>query len=135
MTFIKGLGTTLSHSPAGTTYTVIAQLKDVSFGWEVGTVETTNLSSSSKEYLETIPGGSELSATIQYDPDEATHQTLTGLINSPATAFWKVTTTDATPATYSFAGILTKFDISGMESESVVEASISIQPTGALTIA
>lgn len=115
--------------------TTIGQVVSISGpSWSVGTIETTLLASTNKTYLQGLPDGGEVSAVIQYDPADSSQQILTGLMATPAVSTWSITFTDAGAAVYAFSGILTGFEIGGMEQESIVTANISIKLTGAITI-
>lgn len=128
MAKIKGLGSTLSVSDVA-----IAQIVSISGpGSDVGTVETTDLSSTFRTYLPTVSNSGEIGMEIHYSPQQATHTTLEGLVATPAVEDWDLDFADG--SNYAFDGILTGFEVSGMEVDGVVMASITIQITGAITI-
>lgn len=134
---VKGFGTLLKHSTDGTAaYTTLAEVTEISGPtMEVGTVETTHLSSTTREFLPTIPDGGEITFDIEYDSDDTSHQILTGLMTTPAIAYWQVVMSDGTAANFSFAGILTGFEPGGFTVDDVVTASCSIKVTGDVTVA
>jgi hypothetical protein len=102
----------------------------------VGTKETTNLSNTSKSYRAQLPDGGEVSATIQYDPADATHQALTTLINQWPQALTTYSVTFNTTAgtdKATFSAILTEFHPKGMNTEDNLEADIKFKVSGVVT--
>lgn len=129
MAIVPGKGTLLKLGSS-----TIAQRVSISGpSRQVGTVETTNLDSTTKTYRPTILDNGELSLDIEFDPDDATHISLEDLMTTPAVSTWALVFADATPSTYSFSGILTGFEIGGMEVEGNLTASLTIKLTGAIT--
>lgn len=55
-----------------------------------------------------VAGGT-VTANGYFDPVEATHQALTDLLTTPASASWKIIWSDAATTTWSFSGVLTGF--------------------------
>ncbi|TWT64239.1 hypothetical protein Pan54_50000 [Rubinisphaera italica] len=132
---IKAKGTTLSVEFATDTYTVIGEVKSItgpSFG-EVSTPESTHLTSAAREYIAGMTGGGTLSFDLHFDPDNASHSALSDLVINPAVVGFKVTFADATPAIYSFDGILKNFDISVSSFDDLLSASCSVQISGLIT--
>ena len=132
MAFVLGKGTTLKLAT-----TAIGQVVSISGpNRSMGTVETTNLNSVVRTHLPTILDNGEVSVVIQFDPDEATHISLEGLLTAspPAAASWVITLSDATPSTYSFSGILTALNIEVASSvDDLTTATLTIRITGAIT--
>jgi hypothetical protein len=135
MAINAGQGTVLKFN-TGSALTAIAQVVEID-GPEatVGTTPTVNLSSVSITKRALLPDGGKLSATVQYDPSDATHQFLHTKINQwPQTAFaGSVTFNDAGPGSATFNGLLTKFKPIGMNQEDNLEAEIEIDITGLVT--
>jgi len=79
------LGTTLSYSPNGTTFSPIGQLVQVgnAGGGEVGERDTTVLSSVAHTNAPTIPDNGEVTFTINLDPTDPGHTQLINWKNSP----------------------------------------------------
>ena len=104
--------------------------------FSVEPVETTHMDSTAHTYRpSSIPESGEVSGTLWYDPDDASHQALTDLMVTPATAAWVLTFTDGTATTYTFNGVLSSFEPGGMEIENEISADFTIKVTGAVTIA
>lgn len=102
----------------------------------VGTVNTTNLSSSAATYKPTILDNGEVTVTIQFDPDDTDHSAVEALMTaSPlAAGSWTITCTDATPSTYAFSGILTNLNYNFAASyEDLSTAELTIKISGAIT--
>lgn len=114
--------------------TVAAVVSIDGFNATVETVESTTLGSSAKSFLPSIPDYGEYTATIQYDPSNATHSALTDLIGTPVVASWKVILGNAAASVYAFDGILSSFHITGIENASVVQAEITIKVTDVVDI-
>lgn len=103
---------------------------------QVGTVETTNLSSTVRTFRPTILDNGEVTVTIQFDPDDTDHTAVEALLTaSPlAAASWVITCTDGTPSTYTFSGILTGLDYNMASSvDDLSTADLTIKISGAIT--
>lgn len=100
---------------------------------QVGTAETTDLDSTAKTYRATLADNGEVSLECWFDPDDDSHIALEDLVNSPELATWSLVFPTATPTTYTFSGILTGFELSGMEVEGNLTASLTIKISGGIT--
>jgi hypothetical protein len=116
------------------TLTPIAQVLEMEGpGMQTSTKETTNLSSVVKTYRSQMPDPRTLSAPIQYDPTDTTHQYLTSqllLWPQPASAWELVFPVAGGTHMASFNAVLTKFSVKGMNQEDNLEADIELQLTG-----
>ncbi len=115
------------------TYVLIGNITSISGPEsEVGSVETTILTSQRKTYRYTIVDPGELSFEIDFDPTEATtHQKLAALQDTPAIHSWQISyATLPTAKTATVSGFLTKFapDAGGVEEN--LTAAITIKLTG-----
>lgn len=98
-------------------YTTVAQVRDISGpSMQRDTVEVTNRDSSgqAKEYLAGLLDNGEVTFDLVYDPDQTTHSASAsgGLITLLAAGTlnnFRVTFADSTPATATFAGLVTQF--------------------------
>jgi hypothetical protein len=129
MATLLGKGTTLSlgGSPIANVVSINGPKR------EVGTVETTNLSSDERTFRPTILDNGTLDATIQFDP--SSHSTIEALLDaSPLAAdTWSVDLSDGTTS-YSFSGILTSFELDPAGSvDDLSMANISIKISGPIT--
>jgi hypothetical protein len=98
---------------------------------EVGSVETTVLTSTRKTYRFTIVDPGELTFELDFDPtDTNTHTLLAGLQDAPAMHSWQITypTTPAKKATVS--GFLTKFEPNAGGVEENLTASVTVKLSG-----
>ena len=121
-------------------YTTVAQVRDISGpSLNVDTVEVTNRDSSSqfKEYLAGNRDGGEVTFDLVYDPDATTHSAsasggLVTLLSAGTLNNFRVTFADSTPATATFAGLVTQFTptapLNGAQT-----ASVTIKVSGAIT--
>jgi hypothetical protein len=101
----------------------------------VETTSTVNLASTAKTKRPLLPDGGTLSATIQYDPADATHAALTTAINTypqVASACSVIFSAASSPAA-SFSAYLTKFKPTGMNEEDNLQAEIELTITGLVT--
>jgi len=136
MAVYAGQGTVLKATIAST-LTAIAQVLEMEGpGIQVGTKETTNLASSIKTYRGQLPDPGTLTATIQYDPADTTHQFLASQVllwPQPAIAWAMVFPVAAGTHEATFNAVLTKFAPKGFNEEDNIEADIELQLTGAVT--
>lgn len=132
---LKGEGTILAYSADGTTYTTIAQRVTISGPkMEVAEVETSDLDSTVKTFRPSgVPDSGSLDLEVYFDPDDTQHTAIRALMATPAVKNFKLTLTDGTPATATFAGFPTSFELNGMEIEGNLGANVSIKITGAIT--
>jgi hypothetical protein len=127
-------GTTLAFDPTTPlTYLTIGNITSISGPeGEVGSVETTVLTSTRKTYRYTIVDPGELSFELDFDPtDAAVHAKLAALQDVPAMHSWQITYPCAgTPKKATIDGFLTKFspDAGGVEEN--LTAAVTIKLTG-----
>jgi hypothetical protein len=121
------------------TYADVVQVKGTGFpNPTVGEVKKTNLASTVQEWRPgKIPDNGTIKFTVQYDPNDTTHQALYTVLYAGTTKNWKLKYPDGntTTAFETFAAFLTaieKGDISA-EDEGNVEADITLRITGAVT--
>lgn len=134
MAVIPGHGTLLKITISSVLTNVAQRVTIDGPEMSVGTAETTNLDSTWKTYRPTIPDGGTLSGTLQYDPNDASHEFLFTMISSPPQAgvVMNLVFKDTTVA--AFTGILTKLKPTGMEVEENLEAEFEIKVSGPITI-
>lgn len=120
-----------------TVYTVLAQVVSLDGpSREVGTRETSILTSTTKTFAPTLLDNGEVSGKLLYDPKSDSHVTLDALIASQLVTGepWKLTFADASATTYGFLGVFTKFAPTGIEIEANLEADFAIKISGPITI-
>jgi hypothetical protein len=126
-------GTTLACDFATPlTYVVIGNILNITGpSAEVGSVETTVLTSTRKTYRYTIVDPGELTFELDFDPTDTTsHTLLAGLQDAPAIHSWQISyaTTPAKKATVS--GFLTKFEPNAAGVEENLTASVTVKLSG-----
>ncbi len=130
-----GQGTVLKMT-ISSTLTAIAQVTEIDGpGMSTGTKETTNLASTIITRRAQLPDPGTISATIQYDPTDATHTFLTTTAGSwpQAAVACEIDFPVSTTHKAAFSAILTKFAPKGMNEEDNLEADIELQVTTAIT--
>ncbi|WP_254509888.1 phage tail tube protein [Anatilimnocola floriformis] len=134
MAYTAGKGTKLQLS-ISSTLTDIAQVVSMTPpSMEMGTVETTHLLSTWREYISTIPDGGSIDFTLEWDASHATHAALWTAFQGGAVETWKVLFTDTGAATVGFSGIVTGYAFDEIAVDGVVTASLSVKLTGPVVI-
>ena len=140
---INAFGTKLQlgdGSPTTETFTDIAEITSISPpSLSKDTIETTTHNSVDryKEFISGLRDAGEVSLDINYDPADATHNLLTGLLGEyekDAPSNYKIIFPDSGTTTWSFAGILTSFEASAPIDDKLT-ASITIKISGKPTLA
>lgn len=134
MTAVKGKGATLAIGANS-----IGQLVSVGGpSMEVGTVESTDLSSSARTFVSTITDGGEVSFTINYDSTDTEHAAIDTLMATPSDSqAWTITLNDSggsSGTTIAFTGICTNWELAGIEVDGLVQAECSVKVSGAVTV-
>jgi hypothetical protein len=120
------------------TYVLIGNITISGPESEVGSVETTILTSTRKTYRYTIVDPGELSFEIDFDPTETTtHTKLAALQDQPAIHSWQIIIPCMlagvlTPKTATVSGFLTKFAPNAGGVEENLTAAVTIKLTGAI---
>ena len=144
MAIFRGKGTVFVMSAAADTSEVtIVQVKSITLPqMEMGTVETTDLSSTARDYESTILGGGTMSFLCNWDPDAASHDTTIWTVFQAGTKyFFEATLPNNTAGAgtkkfVNFQGIVTAFNPgSGVTVDGIYELSITVQVCGLPTIA
>jgi len=129
----RGKGTVLVASAvADTTEVTITQVVSISPpSLTMGTVETTDLSMTSRDYESTIVGGNTFSATLNWDPDAASHDTTIWTVFQAGTKYaFEITL----PAGTASAGTKTKINFTGIITDFDPSAAVTVDGTYTLTI-
>ena len=133
---IESQGTTLAISVGASpsSFTTIGNV--VGFkgpGGSASVIDVTNLSSVAKEKLMGLPDEGQFTVDLNFDPDNATHQSLRTARANRTPCEFKITFTDAASATTAvFTGYVLGMEISA-QVDSAVKASVTIEITGAVT--
>jgi len=121
--------------------TAIANVTNISGpGLSLDTEDVTSHDSTGgwEEVVGTILRSGEVTLDIVYDPDNATHKYASaGLLHdlvSRTAQTYNLYFSDSTPATWSFSALVTGFQ-PGMPVNGALTASVTLKPTGAVTLA
>lgn len=137
MTTYTANGTTLGRGDGASpeVFTSVAQLQTIgSAGSERGLIDVTNLSSTAREYKKAIKDGLELQCVAQWDPDNATHVLIKDTdVDAELARNWRLTFTDSPATTATFAALVTRAVISGLEIDGVMMLEFTLKPTGDFT--
>ena len=90
-----------------------------------------------REFINGLLDPGELTFSINYDPDDATHDDATGLLDvfdSGATRAYRITFTDPGPTLWTFDAICNGFEIQAPV-DGALTADITLSLSGALTFA
>jgi hypothetical protein len=123
----------LLQKQISSTYTTIAQrLKLDGPTSEMLNQITTDLDNTMEERKPTIVDPGEISGTLWYDPNTATHQVFTTDQLAGTQASWKLVFPDGmtTPAHFIVTGFITKFRPTGMETKGYLQAEFTLQCDG-----
>lgn len=131
---IESQGITIGISDGGSpsSFSNIANIVGFSGpGGSASVIDVTNLSSTAKEKRMGLPDEGQFTLDINYDPDNATHQSLRAARDGRIRREFKITYTDTTPSQDVFFGYVTGFQINGAVDQ-VVKASVTIEIDGAV---
>ena len=128
---IESQGVTISYSVGSpSTFAAVANVTSFSGpGGSASVIDVTNLSSLAKEKLMGLPDEGQFTLDINLDPDDASHVALRNARASRTRTEFKLTLTDATPATATFYGYVLGFAVSGAVDQQV-KASLTIEIDG-----
>jgi len=142
MTEYASTGTLLKVGDGGATdaFTTLAQVGDIS-GPSLGAsnVEVTNHSSTGnyREYVPTFLEPGELTATLFYDPADATHDPSTGILadyEARTLRNFQLVFTDDASTTWAFSAYVTGFSINAPV-DGALTADLTLMLTGQPTLA
>lgn len=133
MAIRRGKGSKLQLS-ISSVYTDVAQLLKVTPpSMEMGTVETTEIDDTWREFTATLLDGGEVSATVNYDASLATHAQLWTEFQAGNAASWKVIIA-GNSHTFAFSGIITSLEFGELSAETVATLDLTIKLTGPVTL-
>ncbi|TXH06680.1 MAG: hypothetical protein E6R09_01100 [Rhodocyclaceae bacterium] len=131
-TAITAQGIVIARFGASTFETIPNVVSFQGPGGQASVIDVTNLASTSKEKRVGLRDEGQLSLTLHFNPDDTIHLGLrTDRANRSRRQF-RITFTDATPATWTFYGYVTQFSVQGGV-DAVVEASVTIEIDGDIT--
>lgn len=129
-----GKGTTLKVSVSGTP-TLIGQIQSITPFTATGeAVETTDLDQTWKSYIGSILDGGTLTFVLNWDADNSMHGTVWTKFTGQAVESFTVTFVNAGASTAAFSGVITGFNIGAAQTNNIVQATITVKVTGAITV-
>jgi predicted secreted protein len=115
------------------TFTAIPEVKEISGpSGSASIIDITDLDSTHKEKRMGLPDEGQVSFTLHYIPKNTQHAQLRTDRAARTLRNFQLLFTDDPVTTWSFAGYVTKLEVSG-EVDGVVEAECEIEITGAIT--
>ena len=141
MATYAAFGTTFSISTdSGSTYTAVAQVRDISGpSLSQDTVETTHHTSTAayRTFVPSLLNAGEVSIDLLFDPVHATHDNLSGGLlyayEQQDTLDYRITWSDTGSSTWDFQAIVTGFE-PGAAYDGELSASVTFQLTGQPTL-
>lgn len=137
MAYLDTQGTTIAVGDGAEpeVFTDISQVTSIDpVGFTRGLNDVTNLSSTAREYRPQIKDGQEINLEIQFDPDDATHNSLRTDLNNGTARNFEITLTDDTPTVITFTALVTAWSL-GFPIDGVVPLRVTLKPTGDLVFA
>lgn len=131
-TTIESQGVTLAISVGASpsSFSIIANVVDFSGpGGQASVIDITNLASVAREKRMGLPDEGQLTMNLLLDPDNATHQALRDARKNRTPCEFRITLTDGTPTTLTFAGFVLGF-VTNVAVDDVVKAAITIEING-----
>lgn len=129
------------YAAFGTSFTIggvtIGQVQDISgpsMALDTEDVTCHDSTGGWEEHVGTILRSGEVTLEIAYDPALASHTTIISTMTGRASAAMTIVLPDPGTTTYSFSGFVTGFE-PGMPHDGALTASVTVKPTGAVSIA
>lgn len=133
---IEAQGTLLKVQTATSpvTFTTIPEVKSFTGpGGSAAVIDVTDLSSTAKEKRMGLQDEGQLSFTMNYLPDNTTHDYLRTIRSARTLTPFQLIFTDGSPVTnWAFNAYVTGFSVSGAV-DGVVEANVTLEITGSIT--
>ena len=124
--FTRGLGTKLYHSPAGTTYTQIANVESLTPpGATRQSMGVSDLDDAWERKATGGKTGTPLRATLRFSAGETTHDTVFDELDDADNAYWKVEYADATE--HIVEGFLTEWNPQDIGRDGDVQVQIAVE--------
>lgn len=130
---IESQGSKLYYSDGGSP-TSFSQVRNVANirglgGAQAPVIDVSNLDSTFKEKLIGLPDEGQITADVNLDPDDASHQALQTARKNRTRLEFKITLTDTTPTTYQFYGYVKAFGVD-ISTGQQVKANLVIEIDG-----
>lgn len=139
MTTYQTQGTTIARGDGDSPeeFDPITQVSSISgVGSSRNPIETTNLSSTGREYQLSIKDGGEIALGIQYDPADETHTGLKTDHDSNVLRNFRVTLANDSPAeVWSFAARVQNYELGEMSPDGVQMLNVVLRVSGDYSVA
>jgi hypothetical protein len=100
-------------------------------GGQAGVIDVSNLDSTFREKMMSLPDEGQFTFNVNWDPDIATHQTLRSSRANRTRTEFKITLTDIVPTVGTFFGYVLGLQLSGGVG-AVIKAAITVEIDGAV---
>jgi len=136
-TATSGFGCLLKAGDGGgpEVFTTIAEVKSISGpNFQVSFAEVTHMESPSavREYIPTLIEPGDVTFTVNFLPDNATHDAMRTDLLARTKRNFKLVLTDGTPATWSFSGYYSQLGLNS-NIDGPLEGSLGIKVTSTIT--
>ena len=128
----QGVKLAYSDGSSPSSFTNIGNITDFQGpGGQAAVIDVSNLDSIMREKLMGLPDEGQFSFNVNLDPDNASHQALRNARANRTRLEFRLTLTDATPATGVFFAYVLSFNLSGGVDQAV-KAAITLEIDGAV---
>jgi hypothetical protein len=137
MSTLQTQGTTIAieTSDSPSTFGTIGEVKSISGpSGSAPEIDTTNLSSTAREFNMGLPDEGNISISCSYDPDDTNQALCRTKRNSQVSGNFKITCADSPATTITFTAYVTEWSLS-FDIDAVATLTIGLRLTGAVTIA
>jgi len=136
MSGISSQGVTISRGDAASpeVFTVLAAVADYSGpSADQPELDVSDLSSTAKEFIAGLIDNGEVTLSLHWQPDNATHVTMLSDFDAGTISNWRVTWSDASPAkTWTFPAFVKSF-VPTASVDSPLSGDVTLRVTGAVT--
>lgn len=138
MTTLQTQGTVLKVNDGSSpiNYLTVGEVREITDlgSGESTKIDTTNLSSTAKEYNLGLKDEGDVRLLLNYDPDDSAQDRLKTLRDSGDLDSFQISLSNSPPETWTFSGRVSQFAIN-ISPDNVVEATVTIVISGAITVA
>ena len=135
MSSVQTQGTTLEVHNSSGVFISVGEVTDITGpGGQAAEIDTTNLSSTAKEYNIGLKDEGQVTLELNYDPSDTGQDRLIALYDAQTSDTFKITLQDSGSETWTFDAYVMGRPIT-INRDDVVKMSITLRITGAVTIA
>lgn len=128
----QGVVVAVTDGGSPSSFSTINNVTDFSGpGGQASVIDVSNLASVRREKLMGLPDEGQFTLTLNWDPDDTTHQALRTYRNNRTRVEFKITLTDTTNTTGVFYGYVLGVTLSGAV-DAAIKASVNIEIDGAI---